>query len=338
MQHFHYNETFNLENGQQLEGIEIAYHTFGKLNEERNNVIWVCHALTANSNPVEWWPGMIGDDHVFDTKKYFIICANILGSCYGTTGPLSNNPSTNQPYYKNFPQITIRDMVKAHQLLCDHLQISKIAFLAGGSMGGYQVLEWCVQNPALIDHVILVSTSAKESAWGIAIHTSQRFAIEADQTFNEQHSSAGAKGLKAARAFGMITYRNYITYSNTQTDPDKNKLDDYRASSYINYQGDKLVNRFNSFSYWFLTKAMDSHNISRGKHIAIEEVLEDLVQKTLIIGIKSDILCPIEEQRFIAKHIRNSELVEIDSSYGHDGFLAETKQISEHIQNWMNKN
>ena len=337
MLNFHYKQNFNLESGEQLSEINIVYHTFGKLNEAKDNVIWVCHALTANSDPTEWWPNMIGENAVFDTKKYFIVCANILGSCYGSTGPLSIDPITTRPYYKQFPLITIRDMVKTHQLLCDHLGIKKIKILAGGSMGGYQVLEWCSQQPDLIEQMVLVSTSARESAWGIAIHTSQRLAIEADCSWGEPSDHAGKKGLKAARAFGLITYRNYATYIAAQTDVDKNKIDNFKASSYINYQGEKIISRFNAYSYWYLTKAMDSHNLARGKNEMLETVLQNLPQRTLLIGILSDILCPIEEQNFLLKHIKIADLVEIDSSYGHDGFLVETKQISKHIQNWMNK-
>jgi len=337
MIYFNYNKNFDLESGQYLPGITVAYNTYGELNDAKDNAIWVCHALTANSNPIEWWPNMIGENEAFDTKKYFIVCANILGSCYGSTGPLSIDPRTGQPYYHQFPLITVRDMVKAHRLLCDHLGIKKIKILAGGSMGGYQVLEWCSEQPSLIEQMIIVSSSARESAWGIAIHTSQRLAIEADTTWGEPSDHAGKKGLKAARAFGMITYRNYITYSATQTDFDDKKLDDFKASSYINYQGEKLVKRFNAYSYWYLTKAMDSHNLARGKNISLDVVLKSLTQSALIIGIRSDILCPIEEQKFLSKNILNSDLVEIDSTYGHDGFLVETKQISAHIKSWMNK-
>ena len=267
MNQFHCNETFQLEGGELLHGITIAYNTYGELNNDRSNVVWVCHALTANSEVTSWWPGVVGDGQVINPDKYFIVCANILGSCYGTTGPLSRDTS-GKPYYHRFPPITIRDMVKAHLRLCSHLQIEKIALLMGGSMGGYQVLEWAVMKPDMVRRIFLIATSASESAWGIAIHTTQRLAIEADSTWLHETDQSGSKGLKAARAIGMLSYRNYGILVQKQTDEDKEKLDHYRASSYIQYQGDKLVKRFNAYSYWLLTKSMDTHQLARGRAIA----------------------------------------------------------------------
>ncbi|HEX4851688.1 MAG TPA: homoserine O-acetyltransferase [Puia sp.] len=335
MEQFHYDQPFQLESGIRLPGITITYHTYGVLNEDRSNVVWICHALTANSDVERWWPGLVGENHCIDPKKYFIICSNILGSCYGTTGPLSANPATQSPYYSDFPIVTIRDMVHAHILLRKHLNIDKIYLLMGGSMGGYQALEWCVMEKDVIEHLFLVSTSSTESAWGIAVHTAQRLAIEADSTWRDHSPTGGQKGLKAARAIGILTYRNYGILAKKQSDPDTEKLDDYKASSYVNYQGDKLVSRFNTFSYWLLTKAMDSHHLARGRHQKLESILADMNQKTLIIGINSDILCPIEEQKFIADHLPNATLIEIDSAYGHDGFMVEAEKISRHIKNWI---
>lgn len=335
MQYFHSKEAFELENGQSLPAITIAYHTYGKLNDKKNNVVWVCHALTANSDAATWWDGIVGAGHIIDPEKYFIVCPNILGSCYGTTGPLSIDPKTSKPYYANFPQVTIRDMVKAHILLREYLGIDKIFLVMGGSMGGYQAMEWAVIEKDVIENLFLLATSATESAWGIATHTAQRLAIEADNTWGQALPEAGKKGLKAARAIGMLTYRNYGIMVQQQTDPDPEKLDGYRASSYINYQGDKLVNRFNAYSYWILTKSMDSHHIARGRGGKTEDVLKNIKQKTLLIGISSDILCPLVEQHFLANNLPNSTLIEIDSSYGHDGFMVESKLISQHLGEWL---
>lgn len=335
MNRLHHTEPFVLETGRVLPQITIAYHTYGTLNPTMDNVIWICHALTANSDAQAWWPGMVGPGCAFDTDKFFVVCANFLGSCYGTTGPLSVNPETGQPYYHDFPAITIRDMVKAHSLLCRHLGIRKIHLLAGGSMGGYQVLEWCLTEPDLIERCFVITTSARESAWGIAIHTAQRLAIEADCTWKERHEKAGRNGLKTARAIGMLTYRHYATYNATQTDPDFNKLDDYKASSYIHYQGDKLVNRFNAYSYWVLTKAMDSHNLARGRSDSLEKVLNSLTQRAFVMGITTDLLCPLSEQRFLVRHMPHATYVEIDSTYGHDGFLVETEKITHHLKSWL---
>jgi len=335
MELFIYNESFELENGATLPALTIAYHTYGKLNAEKSNVIWICHALTANSDAEAWWPGVVGKNGFADPAKYFIVRANIIGSCYGTTGPLTTDPRTQQFYYSNFPMVTIRDMVKAHICLRRHLGIEKIYLLMGGSMGGYQALEWCAMENEVIKNLFLVGTSATESAWGIAVHTSQRLAIEADSTWRQHHRDAGQKGLKAARAIGVITYRNYGILVDKQTDPDAEKLDNYKASSYINYQGDKLVSRFNAYSYWLLTKSMDSHHLGRGRGGNAVNVLKTFRQKTLIIGIGSDILCPLHEQELLAENIPHSTLIKIDSPYGHDGFITEATKISRALADWL---
>jgi homoserine O-acetyltransferase len=342
MKYFHYNQSFKLENGQQLPGLTIAYHTWGTLNAAKNNVVWVCHALTASSNAADWWKGVVGEGCVINPSTHYIVCANILGSCYGTTGPLSVNPQTGQPWYHEFPLITIRDMVQAHIVLRRHLGIERINLLMGGSMGGYQALEWSVMENDRIDRLFLLATSPTESAWGIAVHATQRLAIEADATWQQAGDKAGdkagEKGLKAARAIGMLSYRNYGIMVQKQTDTDSEKLDNYKAASYINYQGDKLVKRFNAYSYWTLTKAMDTHHLGRSRGGDVEKVLQGIGQNTLLIGITSDILCPLEEQRHMQQHLPHSTLIEIDSAYGHDGFMVEVQAISKVLQQWLATN
>jgi homoserine O-acetyltransferase len=335
MNYYKYNHPFELEGGEVLPGISIAYHTYGQLNADRSNVVWVCHALTANSEVTHWWPGVVGEKGPISPEKYFIVCANILGSCYGSTGPLSTDPRTGNPYYVSFPSITIRDMVKAHILLRQHLGIDRIYLLMGGSMGGYQVLEWAVMEKEVIGRLFLIATSPAESAWGIAVHTAQRLAIEADPSWRSQAPEAGRNGLKAARAIGILTYRNYGIMVRQQTDPDKEKLDGFKASSYINYQGDKLVSRFSAYCYWLLTKAMDSHQLARGRGGSLETVLRGIGHKTLLVGVTSDILCPVEEQRCMFAHLPDAELVEIDSAYGHDGFMVEGIKIATLLGEWL---
>lgn len=336
------DRSFVLESGAPLPSMEIAYHTWGKLNEEKDNVVWICHALTASADAADWWHILVGKGKVFDPDKYFIVCPNILGSCYGSSGPLSVNTETGKPYYTEFPKITIRDIVKAHIELKNHLGIDKIRIGAGGSMGAYQLQEWALTEPDVIQNLIMLCTSARESAWGIAIHTAQRLAIEADTTWKQPSKNAGAAGLKAARAIGMLTYRNYETFVQQQTDSDLNKSDGFKASSYILHQGDKLVNRFNAYSYWLLSKAMDSHNLVRsgikGRPARLEDALRMIKAKTLVIGISSDILCPLAEQRFLAAHIPGAKLKVIDSGYGHDGFLIEEDSISAAIGGFLKSN
>ena len=330
-------EPFQLENGKVLPSLTIAYHTYGKLNDAKDNIIWVCHALTANSDVFDWWPGLVGENCVINPKDHFIVCVNIIGSCYGSSGPLTIGSENNQPYYSSFPVVTIRDMINSFILVRKKLGIGKIKLLMGGSMGGYQVLEWCLMEPAVIQNSFVITTSASESAWGIAIHTAQRLAIEADQTWKDNSADAGKLGTKAARAIGMLTYRNYKIFHDRQTDPDNSKTDNYKASGYILHQGNKLAERFNAQSYWLLTKSMDSHNIARGRYNSLEEALRKIQQPTLVIGIDTDILCPVAEQKFLAEHIPNSTLHIISSDYGHDGFLVETETISRHLFEWMEK-
>lgn len=335
MQFFDHHGDFTLESGATLAGIRVAYDTYGTMNEGKTNVVWVCHALTASSDAADWWKGLVGEGSLIDPAKYFIVCANMPGSCYGSTGPLSTDPATGEPFYSSFPQVTVRDMVNAYRLLRVHLGIDSIYLLMGGSMGGYQALEWCVMEKEVIRNLFLIATSPSESAWGVAVHTAQRLAIEADHTWRDRDPAAGARGLKAARAIGMLTYRNYGTFQEKQTDPDPEKTDGFKASSYINYQGDKLVKRFNAYSYWLLTKAMDSHHLGRGRGGDLIRVLQGISQPTLVIGIRSDILCPLDEQRFIADHIPDTRFIEIDSAFGHDGFIIETAQITKFLGEWL---
>jgi homoserine O-acetyltransferase len=335
MEYFHYTQPVTLESGGILPEITVAYTTYGKLNADKSNVVWICHALTANADVADWWSGVVGTNHVINPEKYFIICANILGSCYGTTGPLSIDPLTGKPYYHSFPFISIRDMVQVHILLRKHLQIESIYLLIGGSMGGYQALEWSFIENNLIRNIFLLATSATESAWGIAIHTAQRLSIEADGSWLSNTNSAGENGLKAARAIGMLTYRNYNIMVQMQSDDDMEKTIGFKAESYIQHQGNKLVSRFNAYSYWLLTRAMDSHHIARGRGGNVLSILQNMRQPTLIIGVNSDILCPLTEQQTLAVTMPSATLVTIDSNYGHDGFMVESEAISSHLADWL---
>ena len=325
------NYPFKLEKGFELPELQIVYHTYGKLNAEKSNVIWVCHALTANSNPVEWWPELIGDGFFFNPDEHFIICANVLGSCYGTTGPLSLNPVTEKPYFNDFGEVTIRDMVALHILLANHLGIDEIHTLIGGSLGGQQALEWAIIEPDRIKNLILLATNAFHSPWGIAFNEAQRLALRSDKTFYNREPSGGKDGLKAARAIALLSYRTYSAYCQTQEETDTNKTDDFKASSYQRYQGEKLINRFNAHSYYCLSKTMDSHNVGRNRKSMVD-ALQSIKANTLVIAIESDILFPKGEQEFLAQHINKAQFACINSFFGHDGFLIETKAISKELK------
>lgn len=333
-----YKKRFQLESGLSLPQLEIAYDTYGTLNADKSNVIWVAHALTANSDVFDWWPGLFGNNDLFNPQDYFIVCANNLGSCYGTTGSLSINPDTNEPWFSYFPQITIRDMANTLQVLKQHLGIETIHTLIGGSQGGQIAQEWVLQYPEVTENLILIATNAKHSPWGIAFNESQRLAIKADRTYFSNSVDGGEKGLQAARSIALLSYRNYNTYNSTQKNTGNNTINNHAASSYQRYQGEKLVKRFNAYSYVRLSEAMDSHQVARERAYSIETVLREIKIPTLVIGVTSDVLFPLNEQQLLAKYIHKSVYNEIDSLYGHDGFLIETAQLTEHIKQFYEKN
>ncbi len=322
LQYFHSDAPFTCECGDVLPELDIAYTTYGKLNAAKDNIVWMCHAFTANADPIDWWPGMVGEGKFFDPEKYFIVCANIIGSCYGSTGPLSTDPHSGKPYYRSFPQVTVRDQVKAHELLRQYLGIDKIFLILGCSIGGHQALEWTISNPDIFEHVIFVATNAINSPWVNAFNESQRLSIEADCTFQQDIPEGGAAGMKAARSMALISYRNRNAYNKTQAEKETETLDNYRASSYQRYQGDKLVKRFNAYSYYYLTKALDSHNVGRDRG-GSAAALARITAKTLVIGVDTDLLFPTDEQIHIHENIPGSQYVELQSFYGHDGFLLE---------------
>ena len=326
-------EKLILESGESLAEFELAWQSWGSLNAAKDNVIWICHALTGNSDAEDWWPDLIGEGLIFDPAQHFIICANMLGSCYGSTGPLSTNPATQEAYFHAFPALTNRDIVQAFDRLRQHLDIEKIEMIIGGSLGGQQVLEWAISKPDLFRHLVPVATNALHSPWGIAFNESQRMAIAADPSWKEKQAEAGAEGLRAARSIALLSYRSYEIYNRSQEEEDLSLTDNYKASSYQQYQGTKLLNRFNAFSYWILSKAMDSQQLGRGRG-GPEKALSMIQAKTLCVGISSDVLFPPEEQRFIAAHIPGAEFREINSPYGHDGFLVETGQLAAMLKNW----
>ena len=319
-----------LESNVLLPEVEIAYTTFGSLNKRKDNVVWVCHALTANSNPAEWWPGLVGEGSFIDPDRHYVVCANMLGSCYGTTGPDSTNPESGTNYGRDFPLVTIRDMVQLHRALSQHLGITRIHLAIGGSMGGQQVLEWAVSDPEFIENLCVVATNANHSPWGIAFNEAQRMALDSDPSPDKQ------KGIEAARAIAMLSYRNYLTYELTQSETEE-KIDDFRASSYQRYQGEKLRKRFSADSYYILSKAMDAHHLGRNRG-GIIRALSKIKANLLAIGISSDVLFPPSEQRFIAENVTNGVFHEISSDYGHDGFLIETGQVTKILKSFLKEN
>lgn len=328
---FYFNESFELELGGYLPGFQLRYTTLGKLNASRDNVVWVCHALTGNSDVTTWWRELFAENSVFNPDEHFIICANILGSCYGSTHAFSVNPENEKIYFHDFPTLTNRDVVRTFDLLRRSLGIHSVYTLIGGSLGGQQVLEWAIQEPDIFEFIIPIATNAAHSPWGIAFNEAQRMAIAADASWKTSDYLAGSEGLKAARAIGMLSYRTYDTFQQTQAELTADTTDHFRAATYQQHQGKKLQKRFNAFAYWTLSKMMDSHNVERD-YATPEEALRRIKAKTLVIGIDSDVLFPLQEQLFLATHIPQAELQTIQSLYGHDGFLVEHDQLKKILQ------
>ncbi len=326
----HILDSFKLECGTTLSDLKIAYHTEGSLNDKKDNVVMICHAFSANSDVSDWWSDLYGNDRLFDPVKHFIICINILGSPYGSASPKDTNPQTGRIWGPDFPLITVRDQVNAQIQLLDHLGISQFHLLVGPSYGGHQAQELAITWNGEIKNLVLIGTSARETAWSIAIHESQRLAIQADPSYFDYDNSAGANGMKAARAMAMLNYRTIDAFINAQSDSDSDKLDDFKAASYVRYQGQKMIERFTAHCYFTLSKSLDTHHVGRNRG-GLEKALSSIKARTLVIGISSDQLIPPSEQKFLTKHIPNAEYIEIDSAYGHDGFLIEHVIISEKI-------
>jgi homoserine O-acetyltransferase len=258
------------------------------------------------------------------------------GSCYGSSGPLEIDPATSHPYYHTFPLFTTRDMIRAYIPLRKFLGVERIQIGIGGSMGGQQLLEWAIEEPEVFRYIFPIATNAQHSPWAIAFNASQRFCIETDPTWKLNEPEAGLEGMKTARSVALLSYRSYDTYKLGQAEVTNEKIAQFNSESYQRYQGDKLAKRFNAFSYYSLSKSMDSHNVGRGRG-SVVEALHMIKAKTLSIGIRSDLLFPVEEQEYLAAHIEGARFRLIDSYYGHDGFLLEFEQIQKHITEFIKK-
>lgn len=328
MKKFQYKGTLLLELGGVIENPEIGYHTYGTMNAKGDNVVWVCHALTANSDVADWWPNTVEKGRFLDPERYFIVCANVLGSQYGSTGPLSINPQTGRAYYQDFPLVTVRDIVRCHQLLAEHLNIKQVFALMGSSLGGFQAMEWAIMEPLFCKHLLLIATATRAMPWATALNESQRMAIEVDPSFGELRDDAGANGLKVARSIALLSYRGQPAYDATQQETEeKEKVEGFRASSYQRYQGEKLARRFSAYTYHAITRTLDTHNIGRGRG-SREEALSLINAHTTVVAVSSDILFPVSEHHYMLKHIPGACYAEIDSPFGHDGFLVESDQLN----------
>ena len=308
----------------------MVYHTAGPRD---GKVIWICHALTANSDVEDWWPQLVGPGKLIDTERYFVVCVNMLGSAYGSAGPSSTDPASGKPYFFRFPTITVRDMIQASILVRKALGIDRIDLIIGSSIGGFQAVEWAVTEPDVFRKAVFMATAPRISPWATAMNETQRLALEADPTFRAcLDLTGGAAGLKCARAQALLSYRSYEGYCRTQPETDPDCLLADRAGSYQRYQGEKLVRRdFDAYSYYYLTKALDSHNVGRGRG-GVAAALGTIVAETTVVGITTDGLFPVQEVRAMALHIPGADYREITSDFGHDGFLLENDQLTAILQ------
>lgn len=337
IQTYSHDRPFRLESGVELPRLEIAYNTYGTMNPARSNVVWVCHALTANSDVADWWPHTVETGCFLDPAKWFVVCANILGSHYGTTGPLSVNPATGAPYYGDFPDFTIRDMVAVHRVLADALGIGRIHALVGSSVGGFQAVEWAVDEPERFDKLVLIATAPVATPWAIAIDETQRMAIEADPTYGERRPDAAMAGLAAARAIGLLTYRGGEGYNLTQRETEPGKLlprAAHRPCSYQQYQGLKLCRRYNAYSYVKILDAFDTHDVGRSRG-GLEKALSRISAQTMTVGITTDMIFPPAEMRRLAAAIPGAAYEELASDFGHDGFLVEHQRLNDILTKFL---
>lgn len=324
---------FEFEAGGSIEGLRVVYHCSDREWEtgDERKVIWICHALTANSDAQDWWPELVGPGRLFDTERYFVICANMLGSAYGSSGPASTNPATGQPYYFDFPKVTVRDIVRANDLVRRHLGIENIDLMVGGSIGGFQSVEWSIMESDVMKKAVYIACGARVTPWLTAFNESMRMALETDPTFRECASLRGGEaGLRCARSIALISYRSYAGYNATQWEADQDCLFADRAGSYQRYQGKKLSDRFDAYSYYYLCGSVDSNNVGRGRG-GVEAALSRIKAECTVIGIDSDGLFPVQEQKLIASCIPGAVYHEITSKFGHDGFLLENDQLTEII-------
>ena len=345
------DKNFKLQNGKFLIRPKIAYQTYGKLNRQKSNAILICHALTGDQyasgeNPITrrkgWWSDMIGKGKVFDTNTFFIICSNVLGGCMGTTGPRSIDPVNKKVYGINFPEVSIRDMVKLQIELIDYLGIEKLFCVVGGSMGGMQVLEWGITYSDRVKLAIPIATSFRHTAQNIALHEVGRQAIKNDLNWAQGNyinkDVTPEKGLSAARMVAHITYMSEKALSNKfgRTKKDFNQISKifegkFEVENYLQYQGSSFVKRFDANSYLYLTKSMDRFDLSEKYNGRLDMAFQNNTSKWLIISFTSDWLFPTTESRQLVSALNANackvSFVEIDSDRGHDSFLLKVPRL-----------
>ena len=336
---FSHGAPFRLEGGGALQPVSVRYAVYGELNERRDNAVLVCHALSGSARVADWWPEMFG--RVFEPSRDCVICTNILGSCYGSSGPTSINPATGKAFGPDFPLVTIRDIVRAQGHVLEELGVKRLRTVIGASIGGMQALQWAVDYPERVEHCIAIG-AAPLSAMGLALNHVQRQVIQLDPTFKDGRYEPGqqpARGLGLARGIGMCSYKSAELFderyarkpNRTGEDPLRALGERYEVAGYLDHQGEKFVSRFDANSYLVVTKAMDTFELGRG--CASEaEALKRIKAHVSMVGISSDWLFPAKDVRDLAKRIESAgvqcDYTEFETAHGHDGFLAEMDAIA----------
>jgi homoserine O-acetyltransferase len=330
---------FKLENGESLPELVIAYQTWGRPENAATNAILICHALTGSADVDAWWPNIIGSGRAFDPQHDYIVCSNILGSCYGTTGPATHKPGGRTRYRADFPRISIRDMVRAQGLLLDELGVQTLELVTGPSLGGMQALEWALCFPHRVRCVVPIGVGGRHSAWCIGVSEAQRAAIAADPNWNDGYYEDDArpnKGLAAARMMAVCNYRSWQSFEQ-RFGRDKNSNGQFEAQSYLQHQGEKINDRFDANAYVSLTHAMHSHDLARDRG-EYPEILCQIKQAALVVSVSTDALYPPAEQRILSEHLANASYEILESAHGHDGFLIEADELGKMIANFRLRN
>jgi homoserine O-acetyltransferase len=329
-------DRFELESGRVLHQVPVAYRSWGVLNARGDNVIVICHALTGNTDADDWWSGLMGPGRAIDTQRYFVVCANVIGSPYGTVSPLTVDSQTGKAFGAGFPETTVRDCVALHRRLLEQLGVKRVAFAIGGSLGGMQVLEWAFHRD-FVGGLVPIAVGGRHSAWCIAWSEAQRHAIRSDPRWRggDYHADdQPADGLSVARMMAMISYRSFEEF--VERFGRERSDDGFHAQTYLRHQGQKLVERFDANCYLRLTEIMDTHDVSRGRG-GYTNVLRSIELPALVVGVTTDILYPLSEQRELQAQLPNAVLAVLDSNQGHDAFLIAQEQLNEEVGRWRQR-
>ena len=321
--------TFTFEAGGSIDNLEVVYHTSPSGYSKDKKVIWLLHALTASSDAEgEWWPALVGPGKLLDTEKFFVICANVLGSACGSSGPAQTNPRTRKPYYLDFPRVTVHDTVVAFDLLREHLGIEKIDMMISTSMGGFMAFDWVAWKPSLFRSIYFIATGARVTPWLTGFNSAMKMALQADPTFKECRSlKGGMYGLKAARTIALLTYRcEEGLFKQEEDSPDVMFAD--KAGSYYRHQSSKFVSTWDAYSYLFVCDEVDSNNVGRGRG-GVEKVLGQIKADCTFVCMASDELFPPEDMKPWSEMVPGAKFHLVETPYGHDGFLIETDAIGD---------